>query len=69
MDAAVQDSLRWAVDTQGVKVVDLSDDESKKLDDALASLTSAWLADATAKGLPANDFYKQLQEAAARYKN
>lgn len=68
LDAAVQDSLRWAVDTQGVKVVDLSDEEAKKFDDALASVTSAWLADVKAKGLPADDFFRQLQEAAAKYK-
>ncbi len=68
LDAAVQDSMRWAVDTQGVKVVQLSDEEARKFDDTLASVTSAWLADIRAKGLPADDFFRQLQEAAVTYK-
>jgi TRAP-type C4-dicarboxylate transport system substrate-binding protein len=67
LDAAVKASVDWAVSTQGVKVIDISAEEAKKFDDALAPLTATWLKGVADKGLPADDFYKQLQTASAKY--
>ena len=68
LDAAVKASVDWATSTQGVTVVTLSADESAKFDTAMAPLTATWLKGVADKGLPADDFYKQLQTAAAKYK-
>ena len=68
LDKAAQASVEWATSTQGVKVVDISADEAKKFDDALAPLTATWLKGVADKGLPADDFFKQLQAASVKYK-
>ena len=68
LDTSVKESVEWAVSTQGVTEVELSAEEAKKFDDALAPVVETWLSDVEAKGLPARDFYKELQEAALKYK-
>ena len=67
LDVNAQASQDWAVATQGNKVVTLSAEEAAKFDAALEPLTADWLKDVTAKGLPADDFYKKLQAAAATF--
>jgi len=67
LDEQVRTSLEWSIETQGVKVVELSDETSKEFDDALISLTNRWIDRVAARGLPADDFYKKLREAAAKY--
>lgn len=66
LDKAVNESLEWATESQGVDVVELSADESRRMDEAIQIVTTSWLADLTAKGYPANDFFRQLREAALR---
>ena len=68
MDQTATESVVWSIAEQGLEVVELSADEQKNFADALAPLTQTWLADVAAKGLPAEDFYKQLQDAAAKNK-
>lgn len=68
IDETANSSVEWAISSEGVTVVDLSADEDKKFDEALAPLTASWLADMTAKGVDADAFYKSLQEAAATNK-
>lgn len=68
IDATAKESVDWAVAEQGVKVVDLPDAEKTAFADALKPLTEKWLADVKAKGLPADEFYKALQDAAAKNK-
>ncbi|NLE73855.1 MAG: TRAP transporter substrate-binding protein [Actinobacteria bacterium] len=67
IDTTAASGLEWAIAEEGVKVVTLSPEEEKKFDDALAPLRQGWLDDLEGKGLPAEDFFKQLQEAAAKY--
>jgi len=68
MDAAVKTSLEWSTAEQGLQTVELSAEEKAKFDAALAPLTDSFIASVAAKGLPAEDFYKQLQEAGAKHK-
>lgn len=68
LDAAVADSMKWSISEQGVTEVKLSDEESKKIDDALAPVIQSWIASVEAKGLPAKAFYQQLQAAALKHK-
>lgn len=68
IDTTALEGLEWGIANEGVKVVTLSPEEKKNFDDALAPLVQNWLKDVAAKGLPAEDFHKQLTEAAAKYK-
>lgn len=68
MDDTGQAAVDWAVATQGNKVVNLSAEENAKFDAAIQPLTGKQIAQVAAKGLPAEDFFKQLQAAAAKYK-
>lgn len=68
LDQSVKESLEWAISTEGVSEVDLSPEEDKKFDDAIAPVIEKWLADVEAKGLPAREFYKKLQDAGLKYK-
>lgn len=68
MDDTGQAAVDWAVATQGNKVVNLSAEENAKFDAVIQPLTGKQIAQVAAKGLPAEDFFKQLQDAAAKYK-
>lgn len=68
MDTTAVEALEWGIAEQGMEVVKLSDAEKAKFDAALSPLRETWLAEIAAKGLPAEDFYKQLEQAAAKYK-
>lgn len=67
LDASVQSSLEWSTSTQGVTVVAVSDEESAKMDEALAPLNEQWIGEVDAKGLPGSDFWVQFQDAAAKF--
>ncbi|NLE73024.1 MAG: TRAP transporter substrate-binding protein DctP [Actinobacteria bacterium] len=66
LDKAVNESMEWATESQGVTVVELSADESRKMDEAIQTVAENWLADLTAKGYAANEFFRQLQQAASQ---
>jgi TRAP-type C4-dicarboxylate transport system substrate-binding protein len=67
LDKSVQESLEWSKTNEGLVEVDLSADEAAKFEAALQPVTDAWIAGVAAKGLPAEDFVRQLQEAAKKY--
>jgi len=68
LDKSVKESIEWSKANQGLTEVELSAEEAAKLEAALQPVTDAWIASVAAKGLPAEDFYKQLQEAGAKHK-
>jgi TRAP-type C4-dicarboxylate transport system substrate-binding protein len=67
MDDTAKSAVDWAVSTQGNTVVTLSPEENAKFDAVLQPLTGTQIAWVAAKGLPAEDFFKQLQAAAAAF--
>lgn len=67
LDKSVKESIEWSIANQGLTEVELSAEEAAKFEATLKPVTDAWIADVAAKGLPAEDFYKQLQDAAKKY--
>ena len=67
MDAHVKNAMKWAVDTQGVEVIKLSAAEKARWDAKLQPLIDNWIADAKAKGLPAEDIVADIQGLIKKY--
>ncbi len=67
MDNHVKEAMKWAVDTQGVEVIKLSSAERSKWDAKLQPLTKKWVADAQAKGLPAEAIVADIKTLIKKY--
>ena len=55
-------ALKWAEDTQGLKIVELADGQKAEWDAKLKPMVDAWIADMTAKGFDAQGFIDKLYE-------
>jgi TRAP-type C4-dicarboxylate transport system substrate-binding protein len=67
MDNHVKAAMQWAVDTQGVEVIKLSAVEKAKWDAKLQPITDKWIAQAKAKGLPAEDIVSDIKMLIEKY--
>jgi TRAP-type C4-dicarboxylate transport system substrate-binding protein len=67
MDNHVKEAMKWAVDTQGVEVIKLSPAEKAEWDGKLQPLTDKWVADAQAKGLPADAIVDDIRALIKKY--
>jgi len=67
MDNHVNESMKWSVDTEGVEVIELSAAEKARWDAKLQPLTDAWIANAKAKGLPAEAIVADIKALIQKY--
>lgn len=61
MDNHVTSAMDWSVKEQGVEVIKLSAEEKGEWDAALEPMTAKWVADAKAKGLPAEQIVADIK--------
>jgi TRAP-type C4-dicarboxylate transport system substrate-binding protein len=61
MDGHVTTAMGWSVKEQGVEVIKLAAEEKAKWDAALQPMTNKWIADAKAKGLPAEQIVSDIK--------
>lgn len=55
-------ALKWAEETQGLKIVELADGQKAEWDAKLTPMVDAWVADMTSKGLDGQGFLDKLYE-------
>ncbi|WP_028324507.1 TRAP transporter substrate-binding protein [Desulfatirhabdium butyrativorans] len=67
MDNHVTEAMTWAKETQKVEVIELPAAEKANWDKKLEPLTEKWIAEAKAKGLPAEAILADLREMIARH--
>ncbi|NJJ40551.1 TRAP transporter substrate-binding protein [Paenibacillus apii] len=67
LDNHVKESMDWSVNEQGLEVVTLSPEEKAVWDSKMHPLQEKTIADLKAKGLPAEQFKKRLDELKAEY--
>jgi TRAP-type C4-dicarboxylate transport system substrate-binding protein len=67
MDNHVKNAMKWAVETQGVEVIRLSAAEKARWDAKLQPLTDKWIADAKAKGFPAEEIVADIKRLIQKY--
>jgi len=67
IDNHVNEAVKWSKEKYDHKVIELSKEERKLLEKKLQPVIDTWLKDTSAKGLPANEFYKELQELKNKY--
>jgi TRAP-type C4-dicarboxylate transport system substrate-binding protein len=67
MDNHVNEAMKWAVQTEGVEVIKLAPAERAKWDAKLQPLTDTWIADAKAKGLPAEAIVADIKALIQKY--
>lgn len=60
MDNHVIDSVEWAKKTHNIEIIEPSNEEKRKWDNLLEPITSKWIQNAEAKGLPANQILADL---------
>ena len=61
MDEHVKAAMEWAQKEQNVEVITLSAEEKARWDAKLAPVIEEWIADAKAKGFPAEDIIKDIK--------
>jgi TRAP-type C4-dicarboxylate transport system substrate-binding protein len=67
MDGHVQEAMAWAKETQKVEVIELAGAEKANWDKKLEPLTEKWIAEAKAKGLPADAILADIREMIAKH--
>ncbi len=67
MDNHVKAAMKWSVETQGVKVFDLTKEQKAKWDALLEPITAKWIEANGAKGLPAQAIVDDIKSIAKKY--
>jgi len=67
-DAGAEEGLKYAVEEYGCEAIYLSPEEGQRWLDAGKPQVEAWMERCEAKGLPAQEFYDELLQLAAKYK-
>jgi TRAP-type C4-dicarboxylate transport system substrate-binding protein len=67
MDNHVKESMKWSIDTQKVEVIKLTAAQKAEWDAKLEDITNKWIAEAKAKGLPAEAIVKDMKMAIKKY--
>jgi TRAP-type C4-dicarboxylate transport system substrate-binding protein len=60
MDDHEKESIEWSKKTYNIEIIQLSEDEAARWDKLLEPMTSKWVADASAKGIPAEEILKDI---------
>ena len=68
MDKHVDDSIAWSKKNHNIEIIELSKNEKARWDKLLESVTNEWVADAKAKGLPAEAIIKDIKAFAKKNK-
>jgi TRAP-type C4-dicarboxylate transport system substrate-binding protein len=61
MDNLIAETNKWSKEENNVEFITLSDAEMAKWDALLEPITDAWIKEAAAKGLPAEDIIKDIK--------
>jgi TRAP-type C4-dicarboxylate transport system substrate-binding protein len=67
MDNHVKEAMSWSKNTHNVEFISLSNKEKAKWDKKLQFLNDKWVADAKAKGFPAEKIVKDLKKLISKY--
>ena len=67
MDNHVKEAMKWSVDTQGVKMFNLTKEQKAKWDALLEPITAKWIQDNAAKGLPAQAIVDDIKTISKKY--
>jgi TRAP-type C4-dicarboxylate transport system substrate-binding protein len=67
MDNHVEEAIDWSVKNQNVEVINLSADEKVKWDKRLEPITTNWIKDAKAKGVPAEALVQDIRDFIEMY--
>jgi len=68
MDKHVDDSIAWSKENHNIEIIKLSKKEKARWDKLLEPVTTKWIADAKAKGLPAEAIIKDIKAFAKKNK-
>jgi len=68
MDKHVDDSIAWSKKNHNIEIIKLSEKEKARWDKLLKPVTTKWIADAKAKGLPAEAIIKDIKAFAKKNK-
>jgi TRAP-type C4-dicarboxylate transport system substrate-binding protein len=68
MDKHVDDSIAWSKKNHNIEIIKLSEKEKARWDKLLKPMTAKWIADANAKGLPAEAIIKDIKAFAKKNK-
>ena len=68
MDKHVDDSIAWSKKNHNIEIIKLSKKEKARWDKLLKPVTTKWIADAKAKGLPAEAIIKDIKAFAKKNK-
>ena len=67
MDDHVKESVDWSKETYQLEVIQLPPEERTKWDVLLAPITAQWIADAKAKGFPAEQIVEDIKALIKKY--
>ena len=68
MDDHVNESIAWSKKNHNIEIIELSKNEKARWDKLLKPVTTKWIADAKAKGLPAEAIIKDIKAFAKKNK-
>lgn len=68
MDKHVDHSIAWSKENHNIEIIKLSKKEKARWDKLLKPVTTKWIADAKAKGLPAEAIIKDIKAFAKKNK-
>ncbi|MFP3928833.1 MAG: TRAP transporter substrate-binding protein [Desulfobacteraceae bacterium] len=67
MDGHVQESIRWSKENYDVEIIELPPEERARWDERLEPIVEDWIADAKAKGFPAEEIVKDIESLRDKY--
>ncbi|ARF13979.1 C4-dicarboxylate ABC transporter substrate-binding protein [Sporosarcina ureae] len=69
LDSHVKESIEWSIDSEGLEVVELSEEEMKKWDKKLSDMQKEFVEDVQNEGLPAEEYLSEMKELIEKYNN
>ncbi|WP_313237635.1 TRAP transporter substrate-binding protein [Sporosarcina ureae] len=69
LDSHVKESMEWSIDSEGLEVVELSEEEMKKWDKKLSDMQKEFVEGVQNEGLPAEEYLSKMEELIKKYNN
>ncbi|PIC79092.1 C4-dicarboxylate ABC transporter substrate-binding protein [Sporosarcina sp. P18a] len=69
LDNHVKESLEWSIDSEGLEVVELPEEEMKKWDKKLSVMQKEVVEEVQNGGLPAEEYLSEMEELIEKYNN
>ncbi|PIC55991.1 C4-dicarboxylate ABC transporter substrate-binding protein [Sporosarcina sp. P12(2017)] len=69
LDSHVKESMEWSIDSEGLEVVELSEEEMKKWDKKLSDMQKEFVEEVQNEGLPAEEYLSEMEELIEKYNN